>query len=66
MASGHERRTNRSNTWPHRPAMQESKKNLAKGAPSTHGANPQRENALIAAGMCGRADPFERSSRDAG
>jgi len=28
MASGHERRTNRSNTWPHRPAMQESKKTL--------------------------------------
>ncbi len=33
---------------------------------AAHGANPQRENALIAAGMCGRADPFERSSRDAG
>jgi hypothetical protein len=31
--------------------MQESKKNLAKGAPSTHGANPQRENAFVAAAI---------------
>ena len=38
MASGHARRTNRSNTWPHRPRAHRIKKSLANGEPSTHGA----------------------------
>jgi hypothetical protein len=36
MASGHENRASRSNTWLHRPAAN-VKKTLANGAPSTHG-----------------------------
>ena len=32
------RRTNRSNTWPHRPSLQKLQKSLANGEPSTHGA----------------------------
>ena len=35
-------------------------KNLAKGAPSTHGANPEYDKAFIAAIMWGRADSFEK------
>ena len=38
MASGSCCRTNRSNTWPHRPAGAASGKPLANGEPSTHGA----------------------------
>jgi hypothetical protein len=37
MASGHAHRTNRSNTWPHRPALHQRPNILANGAPSTHG-----------------------------
>ena len=40
MASGHVRRTNRSNTWPHRPALQNVQITLANGEPSTHGRKP--------------------------
>ena len=39
MASGHENRANRSNTWLHRPAAN-VKKTLANEAPSTHGTSP--------------------------
>ena len=38
MASGHENRASRSNTWLHRPAAN-VKKTLANGAPSTHGTS---------------------------
>lgn len=38
MASGHAYRTNRSNTWPHRPGSAERQITLANGEPSTHGA----------------------------
>jgi hypothetical protein len=36
MASGHENRVSRPNTWLHRPSCN-VKKTLANGAPSTHG-----------------------------
>jgi hypothetical protein len=36
MASGHVNRTNRPNTWPHRPAC-DVKFSLANPEPSTHG-----------------------------
>ena len=37
MASGHVNRVNRSNTWLHRPMLQNVKKALANSEPSTHG-----------------------------
>ena len=37
MASGALCRTNRSDTWPHQPALQRRPKTLAKGEPSTQG-----------------------------
>ena len=37
MASGAMCRTNRSDTWPHQPALQRHPKTLANGEPSTHG-----------------------------
>ena len=41
MASGHVNRTNRPNTWLHRPPAARVKKVLANPEPSTHG--PARE-----------------------
>src|SRR5215472_10600918 len=38
MASGHVNRTNRPNTWPHRPAC-DVKFSLANSEPSTHGTS---------------------------
>ena len=35
--AAHVRRINRSNTWPHRPALQKRSNPLANGEPSTHG-----------------------------
>ena len=37
MASGHVNRTERPNTWLHRPMLQNVKKALANTEPSTHG-----------------------------
>ena len=37
MASGHVNRTERPNTWLHRPMLQTVKKALANSEPSTHG-----------------------------
>jgi hypothetical protein len=39
MASGHVNRTERPNTWLHRPMLQNVKKALANTEPSTHGTN---------------------------
>jgi hypothetical protein len=39
MASGHVNRTERLNTWLHRPMLQNVKKALANTEPSTHGTN---------------------------
>jgi hypothetical protein len=36
MASGHVNRTQRPNTWLHRPSLQNVKKALANSEPSTH------------------------------
>jgi hypothetical protein len=44
MASGHVNRTNRPNTWPHRPAC-DVKKVLANSEPSTHGTSLLMSNA---------------------
>ena len=40
MASGHVNRTERPNTWLHRPMLQTVKKALANSEPSTHGTKP--------------------------
>ena len=39
MASGHVNRTERPNTWLHRPMLQNVKKALANTEPSTHGTS---------------------------
>ena len=39
MASGHVNRTERPNTWLHRPMLQTVKKALANSEPSTHGTS---------------------------
>jgi hypothetical protein len=42
MASGHVNRTQRPNTWLHRPMLQNVKKALANSEPSTHGPKRTR------------------------
>ena len=42
MASGHVNRTNRPNTWLHRPNLQLVKKALANSEPSTHGTDRRK------------------------
>ena len=48
--AAHARRISRSNTWPHRPALQKHSNPLAKGAPSTHGENPGFVRSLLGIG----------------
>jgi hypothetical protein len=50
MASGHVNRTNRPNTWLHRPTLQNGKKVLANPEPSTHGT---KRNCLAEHGISG-------------
>jgi hypothetical protein len=46
MASGHVSRTQRPNTWLHRPILQNVKKALANPEPSTHGTIRTSSGAL--------------------
>ena len=46
MASGHVNRTNRPNTWLHRPVTADVKKLLANPEPSTHGTSVWTGRAL--------------------
>ena len=55
MASGHENRASRSNTWLHRPAAN-VKKTLANGAPSTHGTTRTSRDVRLFAAIGGIAD----------
>jgi hypothetical protein len=48
MASGPVCRTQRPNTWLHRPMLQTFKKVLANSAPSTHGTKQTRSKAVMA------------------
>ncbi len=49
------RRINRSNTWPHRPALQNHSNPLAKGEPSTHGEIGPRSRSAEARQLCIKA-----------
>ena len=50
MASGHVNRTERPNTWLHRPMLQNVKKALANTEPSTHGTKlPIRDVCFLVA-----------------
>jgi hypothetical protein len=55
MASGHEYRTRRPNTWLLRPTPQ-VKILLANPEPSTHGPKLPNEDVLILVGVGGKAD----------
>ena len=47
MASGHVNRTERPNTWLHRPMLQNVKKALANTEPSTHGTFRTWRSSLV-------------------
>jgi hypothetical protein len=55
MASGHVNRTDRPNTWQHRPTCG-VKKVLANPEPSTHGTFETRRNVRYSVAIRGKAD----------
>ena len=56
MASGHVNRTERPNTWLHRPMLQNVKKALANTEPSTHGTTRTSRDVRLESVMRSRAD----------
>jgi hypothetical protein len=56
MASGHENRTNRPNTWLHRPSLQNVKKALANSEPCTHGTKRTSRPFSVSSAFGGKAD----------
>jgi hypothetical protein len=58
MASGHVNRTNRPNTWPHRPAC-DVKILLANLEPSTHGAFRTRTRSRTTVAVGSQADTVQ-------
>ena len=55
MASGHDNRVSRPNTWLHRPSCN-VKKTLANGEPSTHGTKRRFGHVRLSAASKGKAD----------
>jgi len=51
MASGHVNRTERPNTWLHRPMLQNVKKALANTEPSTHGTTRTWRDVRVTSAM---------------
>ena len=60
MASGHVNRTERPNTWLHRPMLQNVKKALANTEPSTHGTTRTSRDVQLESVMRSRADIAKR------
>jgi hypothetical protein len=56
MASGHVNRTERPNTWLHRPMLQNVKKALANTEPSTHGTFRKWPNVRLESAFWGKAE----------
>ena len=64
MASGHVNRTQRPNTWLHRPRLQNVKKALANPEPPTHATRTSRDVRFRAAiGLVIQARPPEAGHR---
>ena len=56
MASGHVNRTQRPNTWLHRPMLQNVNKALANPEPSTHGPSRTCRRGRRTSALWGKAD----------
>jgi hypothetical protein len=63
MASGHVNRTQRPNTWQHRPSLRREKKVLANPEPSTHGTFRTWRDVRLESGMRTKADIAGRGPR---
>jgi hypothetical protein len=62
MASGHVNRTQRPNTWLHRPSLQNAKIPLANSEPSTHGTKRTSPGVCTMSAFGGEADIAKHSA----